>query len=313
MGTPEFAVPSLEVLLDNDFDVAAVVTVPDKPAGRGQLLHESAVKKFALSRGLKVLQPEKLKDPDFVNELRVLNADLQFVVAFRMLPEIVWNMPRLGTYNLHASLLPKYRGAAPINRAIMNGDHETGLTTFRLQHEIDTGNILFRKKVSIGSDTTAGELHDMLMQEGRELILRTALALQDHLRNGTALQFIPQDDTAATHAPKIFRDDCLLNWRLDASTLHNHVRGLSPYPAAFTNLVAADGNRKTFKIYRSLPLETEHGTRPGTLHAEGGDRLSVQCGRGSLQLLEVQLEGKKKMSVSEFLRGMRDLATCHAE
>ncbi|MBK7665909.1 MAG: methionyl-tRNA formyltransferase [Sphingobacteriaceae bacterium] len=229
MGTPEFAVPCLDILIKNHYNVVGVVTVPDKPAGRGQQLHESAVKKFAVANGMKVLQPLKLKDPDFIAELKSLNADLQIVVAFRMLREEVWNRPKLGTYNLHGSLLPKYRGAAPINWAIINGETESGVTTFKLKHEIDTGSMLYQQKVSIAENTTAGDLHDDLMKVGASLILKTVKAIE----SGT-VDLKVQDDSQAIHAPKIFKETCKINWSKSPKEIYNLIRGLSPYPAAFT-------------------------------------------------------------------------------
>ncbi|MDX1913559.1 MAG: methionyl-tRNA formyltransferase [Saprospiraceae bacterium] len=297
MGTPEFAVASLEILLDNGYDIVAVVTAPDKPGGR-QGVQESAVKKFALSRGLKVLQPEKLKNPEFLAELRALQADLQIVVAFRMLPEAVWAMPPLGTMNLHGSLLPKYRGAAPINWAIIRGEKETGVTTFLLQHEIDTGDLLFQEKIPIGPDETAGELHDKMMQIGAKLILKSVQALQ----HGQAHP-VPQANTEATHAPKIFHDTCRLNFDQPAQHIHDFIRGLSPYPGAWTTWEG-----KTLKIFRSTlqdagtyPLADREP--PGSLLTDGKNYLKVATSDGFISVLELQLEGKKRMSVRDFLNG----------
>lgn len=300
LGTPDFAVPSLQILLENGYDVAAVVTAPDKPGGRHGLL-ESAVKKFALSRGLRVLQPEKLKNPAFLETLRSLQADLQVVVAFRMLPEAVWNMPPLGTLNLHASLLPKYRGAAPINWAIINGEAETGLTTFRLRHEIDTGDILDQVRMPIGPDDTAGELHDRMMLAGADLVLRTVRSLE----NGTATP-MPQANETATHAPKIFTETCRIRFDRPAAEVHNFVRGLSPHPGAWTEL---DG--KMLKILRTeLPPLSEPRTEnqtaePGHFSSDGKNWLCVACADGPLQILDLQLEGKRRMHVRDFLNGYR--------
>ena len=300
LGTPDFAVPSLQILLENGYDVVAVVTAPDKPGGRHGLL-ESAVKKFAVSRGLPVLQPEKLKNPAFLEELRSLRADLQVVVAFRMLPEAVWNMPPLGTLNLHGSLLPKYRGAAPINWAVINGETETGLTTFRLRHEIDTGDILDQVRLPIGPDETAGELHNRMMLAGADLVLRTVQALE----NGTATP-MPQSDAAATHAPKIFTETCRISFDRPAAEVHNFVRGLSPHPGAWTEL---DG--KNLKILRTA-LMTELPERdadtpsvPGSFLSDGKNWLRVVCSDGLLQVLDLQMEGKRKMTVRDFLNGYR--------
>eukprot|EP01133_Synstelium_polycarpum_P013969 gene13969-16471_t len=260
MGTPDFAVASLDALFKAGFEIAAVVTAADKPAGRGQKLSESAVKKYAQEKGLKVLQPVRLKDPEFIAELHDLKADLQVVVAFRMLPEAVWSMPPKGTINLHASLLPQYRGAAPINHAIINGEKESGVTTFFLKHEIDTGDIIFSEKVSIGPQDTAGELHDQLMQTGAGLLVKTVQAIADG--NYTEQ---PQPQAAdLKHAPKIFKDFCQIDWNQSAGLIHNLIRGLSPYPTAFTRL-----NDKTLKIFRAEIEEKEPGIAPGGFLTDG--------------------------------------------
>ena len=300
LGTPDFAVPSLQILLENGYDVVAVVTAPDKPGGRHGLL-ESAVKKFAVARGLRVLQPEKLKNPAFLEELRALRADLQVVVAFRMLPEAVWNMPPLGTLNLHGSLLPKYRGAAPINWAVINGETETGLTTFRLRHEIDTGDVLDQVRLPIGPNETAGELHDRMMLAGADLVLRTVQALE----NGTARP-MPQSDAAATHAPKIFTETCRISFDRPAAEVHNFVRGLSPHPGAWTEL---DG--KNLKLLRTellaeaqMPTGGERPT-PGSFFSDGKNWLRVACADGAVQVLDLQMEGKRRMTVRDFLKGYR--------
>ncbi|MBK8196082.1 MAG: methionyl-tRNA formyltransferase [Lewinellaceae bacterium] len=294
MGTPEFAVPSLEILCDQGYDISAVITSPDKPGGRLGV-QQSAVKKFALARGLRVLQPEKLKNPEFLETLRSLKADLQIVVAFRMLPEVVWNMPPLGTMNLHGSLLPRYRGAAPINWAIINGETETGLTTFLLKHEIDTGDLLYQERISIGENETAGELHDRMMLLGANLVLKSVRAIE----SGEAKP-MPQADTAATHAPKIFSDTCEIDFNQPAAKVHNFIRGLSPVPGAWTKL---DG--KTLKILRSLKdIQPGSGT-PGVFSSDGKNYLRVSTTDGYVQILELQLEGKKRMSVRDFLNGYR--------
>lgn len=294
MGTPEFAVPSLEILCDQGYDISAVITSPDKTGGRLGV-QQSAVKKFALARGLRVLQPEKLKNPEFLETLRSLRADLQIVVAFRMLPEVVWNMPPLGTMNLHGSLLPRYRGAAPINWAIINGETETGLTTFLLKHEIDTGDLLYQERISIGENETAGELHDRMMLLGAQLVLKSVRAIE----SGEAKP-MPQADTAATHAPKIFSDTCEIDFNQPAAKVHNFIRGLSPVPGAWTKL---DG--KTLKILRSLKdIQPGSGT-PGVFSSDGKNYLRVSTTDGYVQILELQLEGKKRMSVRDFLNGYR--------
>ncbi len=298
MGTPDFAVASLKALIEAGEEIVAVVTGPDKPAGRGQKLHESAVKKFAVSQNIPVLQPVKLRDPEFLAELKSFNADLQVVVAFRMLPELVWNMPEKGTINVHASLLPNYRGAAPINHAIINGEKKSGVTTFLLQHEIDTGNILFSTEVEILDNDNAGDLHDKLMLAGAELLIRTVNAI-----NKNDIHPIPQDsiDTEnLKHAPKIFKEDCLINWENDSVKIYNLIRGLSPYPTAFTHI---DG--KVLKIYESEIIIEKHDLKPGSYISDGKNELKFATKDGFLKLLEIQIEGKKRMSVSDFLRGYR--------
>lgn len=303
MGTPEFAVPSLEILLENGCDVVAVVTAPDKPGGR-QGIQQSAVKQFAEARGLKILQPEKFKNPAFLEELKSLEADLQIVVAFRMLPEAVWAMPPLGTMNLHGSLLPKYRGAAPINWAVINGETETGLTTFLLKHEIDTGDLLFQEKLPIAPDETAGELHDRMMVAGAALVLKSVQAIE----RGEAKTF-PQADTEATHAPKIFAETCRIRFDRPAAEVHNFVRGLSPYPGAWT---VWEG--KTLKILRTtLKLETWNSTletalAPGTFISDGKNDLNIVASDGLVSVLELQVEGKRRMSVKDFLNGHKIIA-----
>jgi len=296
MGTPDFAVASLSALYEAGYDITGVVTAADKPAGRGQKLQESAVKKYAVEKGLKILQPLKLKDPEFIEELKALNADLQVVVAFRMLPEMVWNMPPKGTINLHASLLPHYRGAAPINHAIINGETESGVTTFFLKHEIDTGDVIFSAKVDIAEDDTAGDLHDHLMATGAELLLKTVKAIADN-------NYEEQPQIAAEelkHAPKIFKEFCKIDWNQPVKTVYNLIRGLSPYPTAFTEL-----NEKTIKVFKAGYEETEPGIAAGGFLTDGKTFLKFAAKDGFIQLLDVQYEGKKRMLVDEFLRGMR--------
>lgn len=298
MGTPEFAVASLDILIQNHYDVVGVITVPDKPAGRGQQIQQSAVKKYALEKGLKVLQPEKLKDEQFLEELKQLNADLQIVVAFRMLPEMVWNMPPLGTYNLHASLLPKYRGAAPINWAIINGEKESGVTTFKLKHEIDTGNILYQERTPITEQMTAGELHDALMKIGAELILKSVKAIE----SGN-YQLLPQKDEESIHAPKIFKDTCKINWELSGEKINNLIRGLSPYPAAYTEYADKSGQFTGIKIFKSSFIKAPVSHKPGTVITDQKKFLKVACADGYISISELQMAGKKRMMVEEFLRG----------
>jgi methionyl-tRNA formyltransferase len=300
MGTPEFAVASLDVLVKNNYNVVGVVTVPDKPAGRGQQLQESAVKKYAKEKGLKILQPEKLKDDSFVNELKALSADLQIVVAFRMLPEVVWDMPPLGTYNLHASLLPKYRGAAPINWAVINGEKETGVTTFKLKHEIDTGNILFQEKVAITETMTAGELHDKLMVVGSDLILKSVEAI-----GSGSYELKPQDHTEVKHAPKIFKDTCKINWQNGVNEIYNLIRGLSPYPAAFTEFKDPAGTILSVKLFTTEKEISSHTSPNGLVITDGKSFLKVACAGGFIKIGELQLQGKKRMKTDEFLRGYK--------
>lgn len=308
MGTPEFAVASLKALLEAGFEVCAVVTVADKPAGRGQTIQQSAIKQFAVAHHLPVLQPTNLKDPAFLDELRSYQADLQFVVAFRMLPELVWNMPALGTYNLHASLLPRYRGAAPINHAIINGDAYSGVTTFKLQQQIDTGSILLQEKVAVGEDMNAGELHDLLMHKGAELIVDTARLIQKHFKALGPLNFQTQDESLVSHAPKIFRENCRINWQGTALGIYNLVRGLSPYPGAFTELRTESGQTKSLKIYKVCPAQRAETLAGAAQLVCEGQRLYISAVDTWLEILELQLEGKKRMSSSEFLRGQPDVS-----
>jgi len=305
MGTPEFAVPSLGLLLDSGYSIVGVVTAPDKHAGRGKKLQESAVKKFARERNLNVLQPTNLKDPAFLEHLKALGPDLQIVVAFRMLPEAVWNLPPLGTYNLHASLLPRYRGAAPINRAIMNGDIKTGVTTFKLQHNIDSGNILLQDEEPIGENTDAGDLHDRLMVKGANLLLRTVQLIETQQQTGGGLTFKVQNESEVSHAPKIHKDTCRINWSESAQTIHNQVRGLSPYPAAFTIYDTGEGSTSVIKIYKTIPKVGKYEGTNGTLIAENDSTLHVVCVDGAVQILELQQEGKKSLPTAVFLKGFK--------
>lgn len=300
MGTPEFAVASLDALVNAGCTIVGVITAPDKPAGRGMKLQESAVKKYAEEKGLHVLQPEKLRNPKFLEELRDLRADLQIVVAFRMLPEAVWNMPPMGTINVHGSLLPQYRGAAPINWAIINGEKETGVTTFKLKHEIDTGDILLQDRIPIGENDTAGEVHDRMKEVGARLLVRTVQGLADG-----SLKEVPQLSVVASeadirHAPKIFTDTCRIDWSQPAANIHNLIRGLSPYPAAFTQLQG-----KMLKIYESEKELTTPTHAPGELHTDGRTFLKFACADGYVSVKELQLEGKRRMNVADFLRGFR--------
>jgi methionyl-tRNA formyltransferase len=296
MGTPDFAVASLNALVEAGFEIAGVVTAADKPAGRGQKLQESAVKRYAVEHGLKVLQPLKLKDPEFIAELQSLNADLQVVVAFRMLPEVVWDMPAKGTINLHGSLLPQYRGAAPINHAIINGEKESGVTTFFLKHEIDTGDVIFATTVPIADTDTAGDLHDSLMTAGADLLVKTVKAIESGNYNEQPQVFSAE----LKHAPKIYKDFCRIDWNQPVQTVYNLIRGLSPYPTAFTFL-----NDKALKIFKAS-FETGRPEVPaGNYVTDGKSYLKFAAADGYLNLLDVQYEGKKRMTIGEFLRGMR--------
>jgi methionyl-tRNA formyltransferase len=325
MGTPEFAVASLDALVQAGYNIVAVVTAPDKPAGRGMQLTGSAVKKYALEKEIKILQPEKLKNPAFLEELKSLKADLQIVVAFRMLPELVWNMPPLGTINLHGSLLPQYRGAAPINWAVINGEQETGVTTFKLQHDIDTGNILMQDRFPIGEKDSAGDVHDRMKEIGAQLLVRTIEGLtagtlkeipQDQLQNpvetGPAAQstrppetFNQHSSTDANHttlkhAPKIFTETGKIDWSKPVSEIYNLIRGLSPFPAAYTHL---DG--KLLKIYSSEKEIITPGIAPGQFETDKKTFFKFAGPDGYIKLIDIQLEGKKKMKIDEFLRGYR--------
>lgn len=299
MGTPEFAVASLDALVKAGCNIVGVITAPDKPAGRGMKLNQSAVKKYAVEHGLKVLQPEKLKSSSFISDLEKLQADLQIVVAFRMLPEVVWNMPPMGTINLHGSLLPQYRGAAPINWAVINGEKETGVTTFKLKHEIDTGDILLQEKFSISEDETAGEIHDRMKEIGAALLVETVKKLAE----GKIIEQ-PQSDrdgqTEIKHAPKIFTETCKINWHKSVEEIHNLVRGLSPFPGALAML-----NEKILKIYQSKKEVSQPQHEIGEVITDGRTYLKFCCSNGYIHVLDLQLEGKKRMTIEDFLRGYR--------
>ena len=308
MGTPEFAEFTLRRLVEDGYNIIGVVTMPDKPMGRhGSVLQSSPVKKYAVEQGIPVLQPEKLKDPAFIDQLSALKADLQIVVAFRMLPEIVWNMPRLGTFNLHGSLLPQYRGAAPINWAIINGDKETGVTTFFLKHEIDTGDIIYKESIPILPTDNAGTVHDKLMELGADLTVRT---LDDIIAD--RVRPIPQDTIPVSElrpAPKIFKETCRIDWNQPTARINDFIRGLSPYPAAWTVLRSADGTEQDFKIYAAQPVTDAPIQKPGTIECDGRKNLTVSTADGALRLQEVQMAGKKRMDICSFLCG-NDLTAC---
>lgn len=305
MGTPEFAVHSLRALVEGGYNVVAVVTTPDKPAGRGQKMHQSDVKVYAESVGLRVLQPVRLKDEAFVEEFRALNADLGVVIAFRMLPEVIWSMPRLGTFNLHASLLPQYRGAAPINWAIINGDKVSGITTFMLKHEIDTGDVIEQVKVDITPEDNAGSLHDKLMMVGKDAVLATIEKIAEGRYTA-----IPQDEMTTEElrgAPKIFKEDCRIDWSKSGDEIALLVRGLSPYPAAWSSLYTLSGEEcGSMKIFEAEFVAGASG-EPGTIFTDWKKELEVACADGRIAIKELQLAGKRRMATEDFLRGMRDI------
>ncbi len=302
MGTPDFAVEALRCLVEGGYNVVGVITMPDKPAGRGHKVQYSPVKQYALEQGLTLLQPEKLKDETFLAELSALNADLQIVVAFRMLPEAVWNMPRLGTFNLHASLLPQYRGAAPINWAVINGDTETGITTFFLQHEIDTGKVIQQERVAIADTDNVGVVHDKLMKLGGKLVVETV----DAILAGT-VKAIPQEDMAVggelKPAPKIFKETCRIDWSQPTKKVYDFIRGLSPYPAAWCELKNSNGEVVVAKIFEGEKEEEVHQLSPGTLITDGKKYLKIATSDGYINVLSLQLPGKKRLKTDELLRG----------
>jgi len=303
MGTPEFAVESLRALVEGSYNVVGVITTPDKPAGRGYKLQASPVKEYALSQNLPLLQPEKLKDPVFLEALKAWNADLQIVVAFRMLPEVVWNMPRWGTFNLHASLLPQYRGAAPIPWAIINGETETGVTTFFLTHEIDTGQIIYREKIPIEATDNVGTVHDKLMHLGAKLVLKT---VDDLFSNG--VKPVSQEELISAElelkpAPKIFKETCRIDWNKTIEEIHDFVRGLSPYPGAWSELTTDTGEILSFKIFETEKMDQTHALPTGVIVSDGKKFMDVSAKNGFIRLKNIQQSGKKRMMIEEFLRG----------
>ena len=304
MGTPDFAVESLRCLVEGGYNVVGVITMPDKPAGRGHKLQFSPVKQYALEHSLPLLQPEKLKDEAFVEALREWKADLQIVVAFRMLPEVVWNMPRLGTFNLHASLLPQYRGAAPINWAVLNGDTETGITTFFLRHEIDTGEVIQQVRIPIADTDDVGIVHDKLMMLGGKLVTETVDAILND-----AVKPIPQEEMAVVGelrpAPKIFKDTCRIDWNQPVKRIYDFIRGLSPYPAAWSELVQPDGETVVMKIFETEKIIQSHQLTPGTLLTDGKTYIHVAAADGIIGIRALQLPGKKRLKTDELLRGFR--------
>lgn len=299
MGTPEFAVASLDALVQAGYNIVGVVTAPDKPAGRGMKLTESAVKKYAIEKGLHILQPEKLKSPEFLTQLADLKADLQIVVAFRMLPEVVWNMPPMGTINVHGSLLPQYRGAAPINWAVINGEKETGVTTFKLKHEIDTGNILLQERIPIGDSETAGVIHDRMKDIGARVLVKTVEGLQNGALKEISQTAIAENSTLR-HAPKIFTETCKIEWTKPVDEIYNLIRGLSPHPAAYTQLEG-----KMLKIFSAKKEKSTHPDAPGSISTDKKTFLKFAASDGYIEVDELQLEGKKRMHVEDFLRGYR--------
>ncbi len=309
MGTPDFAVASLKALLKDGQEVAAVVTAPDKPAGRGRKIQTSAVKNYALDRKLQILQPGNLKSPDFIHSISLLDPELIVVVAFRMLPEEVWSLPPHGTINLHASMLPQYRGAAPINRAIMNGETETGVSTFYIRKDIDTGKVIMQEPVPIHPDDNAGTLHDRIMEAGAGLLVRTVRSIEKGNPPGIEQSLMVKPGEKLKIAPKIFKKDCRIDWDQSVSAIHDHIRGLSPSPAAWTTIIAPDGKERQLKVYAAEKLERESVYNPRTLLCDGKSRIEVVCIYGILNLTEVQLEGKKKMGAKEFLRGIPDFCS----
>lgn len=303
MGTPEFAVEPLRRLVEGGYNVVGVITMPDKPAGRGHKIQFSPVKEYALAHGLPLLQPEKLKNEEFLEALRQWRADLQIVVAFRMLPEVVWNMPRLGTFNLHASLLPQYRGAAPINWAVINGETETGITTFFLKHEIDTGEVIQQVRIPVADTDNAGVVHDKLMSLGGELVVETV----DAILSGN-IHSVPQEEMAVGElkpAPKIFKETCRINWNQSPKKIYDFIRGLSPHPTAWTELTAPDGSTLVVKLFESGKICEEHALPVGTIQTDGKKFFHVAVPGGFVSILSLQLPGKKRLKVDEFLRGFR--------
>lgn len=305
MGTPDFAVESLRILVENDYNIVGVITMPDKPSGRGHKIQYSAVKNYALDNNLMLLQPEKLKDEDFLSTLQRLKADLQIVVAFRMLPEVVWDMPHLGTFNLHGSLLPQYRGAAPINWAIINGEKETGVTTFFLTHEIDTGKIILQDRVKIEETDSVGTVYDELMQRGAKLVMRTVdMILEDKIEAIDQSQFY-KDESELKIAPKIFKETCRIDWNNTAEDIYNHIRGLSPYPAAWTELHVEGKEPQTVKVYTSEKVIATEQQSAGTIKTDNKTYLQVACKNGYINIKEIQFPGKKAMKIEDLLRGYK--------
>jgi methionyl-tRNA formyltransferase len=305
MGTPEFAVAPLDCLLKNGYNISAVITSPDKPSGRGLKLTEVPVKKYAVKHGLRILQPDNLKSPVFLEELKTINPNLQIVVAFRMLPASVWKLPTLGTFNLHASLLPQYRGAAPINWAIINGETKTGVTTFFINENIDTGNIIMNEEVTVLPNETASDLHNKLMITGAELVLKTVKSIENNNYHPIPQHILTNDISLLKNAPKIFKNNCRINWNDKANNIYNHIRGLCPSPTAYTELRSPEGILYYLKIFYCEKELIHHELQAGQINTDGKTHLSIAVTDGFIHLQEVQLSAKNKMQISEFLRGFQ--------
>ncbi len=306
LGTPDFAVPSLKALIENNFNVVGVITNPDKPAGRGQKIQESAVKKYAKKNNLNILQPQKFRDENFLSQLRKLDADLQIVVAFKMLPEIIWSMPKYGTINLHSSLLPNYRGAAPINHAIINGETKTGVSTFFLKHKIDTGNIILQEEVEISKNETAGDLHDKLMLTGANLLIKTVDSIIQDKYTLKEQDSIYTKNKILYSAPKIFKDDCKIDWTKDINKIHNHIRGLCPYPAAWSTLISPDNKNIIVKIFETEKEIINHNNNCGKIIIEN-NILKIAVNNGFIIIKSLQQAGKRKLSANDFIRGFHNI------
>ncbi|MCK5170863.1 MAG: methionyl-tRNA formyltransferase [Bacteroidales bacterium] len=307
MGTPDFAVEPLKKLVENKYNIVGVITNPDKPAGRGQKIQESAVKKYALSQNLNILQPEKFRDESFLQNLRELKADLQIVVAFKMLPEVVWTMPSIGTFNLHASLLPQYRGAAPINWAIINGEKKTGITTFFLKHKIDTGNIIFQEEIPISNDDNAGSIHDKLMFKGADLVIKTVNSIIENNYPQLIQEDIIDRGTEIKHAPKIFKNDCKINWGKNIDSVHNLIRGLSPYPTSWSEIINTKNEPIQVKIFKSEKEMSDHNHSIGEIISDEKTFLKVAVENGFINITELQQAGKKRLNIKDFLRGFQGI------
>lgn len=305
MGTPDFAVASLRILVENNYNIVGVITMPDKPSGRGHKIQYSAIKQYALEQNLQILQPEKLKDESFIEELKALKADLQIVVAFRMLPEVIWDMPRLGTFNLHASLLPQYRGAAPINWAIINGEKETGATTFFLTHEIDTGKIIAQERIPIGESDNVGKIHDELMNMGAKLVQKTVDLILDDKVDAIPQELFIQNEAELKAAPKIFKETCRIDWGLSVERIYNHIRGLSPYPVAWTELTSLEQAPIAVKLYSVNKIQATTQLTAGSISTDNKTYLHIACTNGMIEVKEIQFPGKKAMRIDELLRGYK--------